>query len=130
MIKDFETWGRLKQQKDSIPDEQIVYFEEREIWWHSGGVNIGTEIDGKNEEFSRPVFILRKFNRYGFLGVPLSTTRKSNKYKVPISFLQGKRSVALISQVRALDSRRLLKKMGILSHQEALKIKEAIKALL
>lgn len=44
------------------------------------GVNIGYEEDGKNEKFERPVLILKKFNQYLILVVPLSSKIKNNKY--------------------------------------------------
>lgn len=57
-----------------------MLFKEREIWWRSIGTNIGTEEDGKNAHFERPVLVLRKFNRDIFLGLPLTSTRKDHRY--------------------------------------------------
>ena len=39
------------------------FFKEREIWWASIGSNVGSEEDGKNNDFERPVLILKKFNK-------------------------------------------------------------------
>lgn len=39
-----------------------IYFEEREVWWASLGENIGSEANGKNFHFERPVIVLRKFS--------------------------------------------------------------------
>lgn len=41
MKKDFNSWSQLKQKIDS--QEKFPYFEEREIWWCSIGLNIGHE---------------------------------------------------------------------------------------
>jgi mRNA interferase MazF len=130
MKKEFEKWTLIKKAKDHMHEKEIVFFSEREVWWYAGGINIGTEIDGKNEEFSRPVFILKKFNKFGFLGVPLSTSPKVNNYKLPIKVEEGVHSVALLSQIKSLDSRRLLFKIGTLSQEDSIKIKEAIKSMI
>jgi hypothetical protein len=44
--KDFEGWHRLKQSTEE--DAPCPTFNDREVWWCSVGVNIGHEIDGKD----------------------------------------------------------------------------------
>ena len=34
-------------------------FKEGEVWWCYWGENVGIEINGKNDQFTRPVFILK-----------------------------------------------------------------------
>ena len=77
MNKDFDDWNELKNKYESH-NNQI--FEENEIWWASIGVNIGFESCGKNSNFNRPVLILKKFNKFIFLGIPLSSKIKQGKY--------------------------------------------------
>jgi hypothetical protein len=57
--KDFDGWNNVKKKVDTH-NTSSLYFKEREIWWASTGVNIGSESDGKNELFERPVLILKK----------------------------------------------------------------------
>ena len=51
--------------------------KERDIWWCSIGVNIGDEIDGKNELFHRPVLILKKFSSELCLVAPTSAMARN-----------------------------------------------------
>jgi mRNA interferase MazF len=112
MVKDFQIWGVRKNAIQT--DEMTRYFYEREVWWSAVGCNVGYEEDGKNDDFSRPVLILRKFNHHFFLGVPLSTTGKMGKYYHRFECSPGY-VTALLSQVRAFDARRLLRKDGSVS---------------
>ncbi len=47
MQKDFPGWHRQKEQLHA--QHHTPTFQEREIWWCSVGVNIGHEMDGKNQ---------------------------------------------------------------------------------
>ena len=128
MEKDFSTWHNQKTRLQVKMGEKI-YFKEREVWWCAIGLNLGYEQDGKGEHFLRPVLILRKFNQFTFLGVPLSTTKKEGKYFYHFAFLPSKKSVALISQVRTLDAKRLVDKLGVVSLADFYVIKKTIKDL-
>ena len=70
MQKDFPGWHRHKEQLHA--QHHTPTFQEREIWWCSVGVNVGHEMDGKNQFYNRPVLIVRKFNPHIFFGVPLT----------------------------------------------------------
>ena len=54
---------------------------------------------------------LKKFNREIFLGVPLSTKLKDNKYYVPIS-VGGKTVSAMTSQIRVFSSKKIWNKLA------------------
>lgn len=128
-MKNYDTWNELKKEYDAISAEELVYFSEREIWWMTAGLNIGTEVDGKHEKFARPVLIIKKFNKFGFIGVPLSTTLKVNKYHYKITFLEEHNSVCLLSQIKTIDTRRLLKKIGMLDERQFSGVKKAVREL-
>jgi len=53
----FLNWS-LKKEKLHNRDKKI-YFHEREIWWCSLGLNIGYEEDGKNDNYTRPILVLK-----------------------------------------------------------------------
>ncbi len=91
-----------------------VYFYEREIWWVAVGHNIGDEEDGKGKKFARPVLILRKFNHHLFWGIPLTTINKRGKYYASFCYGSIPVNIAILSQLRAYDSKRLLMKDGII----------------
>jgi mRNA interferase MazF len=123
MWEDFLTWIKLKfkiQQKVARPT-----FKEKEIWWCYLGQNIGDEENGKNISFNRPVIILKKFNKNLAIVVPTSTKLKDNIYYIDI-FYSSRQYSALISQIRALDSKRLQNKIGELNQKDFIKIKQEI----
>ena len=65
-----------------------------------------------NSEFSRPVVVLRKYNQYSFLALPLTTNAKPSKWRVAIGAVAGRVAFAVLSQLRNIDSRRLIEKKG------------------
>ncbi len=90
-----------------------VLFKEGELWWCRVGVNIGVEIYGKGSGFVRPVLIFKKFSEESFLAIPLTTQKKRGSWYVPILF-SGEERIAILSQARTLDARRLVRKIGVL----------------
>ncbi len=127
MTKDFNGWNNIKQGLDASP--QLPTFKEREIWWCSVGVNVGYEIYGKGETFSRPVLVLRKISKYTFFGVPLTSKRKEGTYFCPISF-HGVAGSALLDQHRVFDRRRLQSHMGYLTGDQFDEIRECLRKLI
>ncbi len=127
MNKDFTNWNDLKQNLDKL--HRVPTFKEGEIWWCSVGINIGHEIFGKNKLFNRPVLIVRKFNNHIFLGLPLSTKIKENRFYHAFDF-KGKKQSAMLSQIRVLDSRRITHKLGEVSELQLNEIKERIKEMI
>ena len=109
--KRFDEWMKLKSRLHNM--ERI-----RNI--HEGGVVVcygrkwGMEINGKNEVFSRPVLVLRKFSRFGFMGIPLTSQIHDGAWYCKFEF-QDKIQVAVLAQARNLGVSRLYKKTGQLS---------------
>lgn len=93
------------------------------------GVNVGFEQDGKNEYFTRPVLVLKKFSKDVFIGVPLSTSNKEGKYYYKFNF-QGQESNALLSQIRLFDTKRLKDKLGRLPKSIFKELRQKVKDLL
>lgn len=109
MEKDFDEWNKKKKALDK--KMEIPYFKEGDVWWVHIGLNIGTESNGKGSEFIRPMLILKKFNHFSFLGIPLSTTKTVSNYRIPIGLIYTKESTINVSQMKNIDSRRLIKKI-------------------
>ena len=114
MQKDFDLWNDLKKQINSNDTPHL--FSEREVWWISIGLNIGYEQDGKNEEFHRPVLVLKKFNKEMFFGIPLTSKYREGKYYADFKFYkngedEATSSTALLSQTRLYSSRRLIRRV-------------------
>ena len=112
MQKDFDRWNDVKKTINATDEDDRLYFHEGDIWWVHLGVNVGYEIDGKSSDFSRPVIILRKYNQYSFLALPLTTNARPNKWRVPIGLVADRDAFAVLSQLRNIDSRRLIEKKG------------------
>lgn len=109
------------------------YFHEREIWWTNLGTNVGFEEDGKNMQHERPVIVLKKFNKDLFWALPLTSKEKSNKYYFGFKYIENKKEkkgIAILSQVRAMSSKRLLRKIGVVQRGEFEKTRNKVKALL
>lgn len=113
MNKDFNSWNKQKQQinnKESHPR----YFIEREIWWCSLGVNIGSEQDGKNRYHERPVLILKKFNTDIAWILPLTTSSNNSRYYISLKLNNDRTSKIILSQLRLISTLRLRRRLGIL----------------
>lgn len=132
MKKEYTEWHKKKKLLNEREDIDTIFFREKEVWWVALGVNIGFEQDGKGQEFRRPVLILKKFNKYVVLVVPLTTKiKKDNKYYVFCSVTgDTTQRMAIISQVRLIDTKRFIDKLGVADDDSYLKIKSAIKSYL
>jgi mRNA interferase MazF len=111
MTKDFDRWNTEKKRLNESDDR--LYFREGEMWWVALGVNVGFEMDGKRSDFSRPVLVLKKYNQYSFLALPLTTNARANPYRIALGFVDGKQSFAVLSQLRNIDSARLINKAAV-----------------
>lgn len=115
MEKDFDSWNKVKQDLDEW--SKPPFFNEREIWWCSIGVNVGFEIYGKGETFARPVLIVRKYSRHTFFGLPFTSRRKDHPMHYPIDFNNRKGSL-LLDQGKTMDSKRLGRMIGSISEKK------------
>lgn len=129
MSKDFDIWNEKKKQVNDSAHASPFYFYQREIWWCAIGLNVGVETDGKHDQFERPVLIIRRFNKEMFWGVPLTTSDKSNEYYQVITH-DGGRAWAIVSQLKTFSTKRLLRKMGTVSHEDFAFICEKVQALI
>ena len=124
MQKDFQKGHNLKKQLHE--HQGTALFHEREVWWCSLGANIGFEQDGGGNDFTRPVVIIKKFNLEACLVVPLTARPKEGKYYFPVGEVEGRQAVAVLSQVRFLDRRRLSNKISTLDDSIFHKLIQAV----
>jgi mRNA interferase MazF len=127
--KDFNAWNSLKKSIDSKRHKPPL-FKEREIWWCSFGVNVGSEVCGKSTVFRRPVLIVKKLSHTSFIGVPLSTKSNIGTWYIEITHSNGMKNTANLAQIKYVDYRRLDKRIGTLDEGDFLKVKEQIKSVL
>ncbi len=124
MSKKFISWIINKIIINKTKRNNLI-INECQVYWCFWGENIGYEQDGKGENFHRPVLIFKKFNNEMFWGIPLSTKNKDNKYYIKL-LLQDIEQSAIISQIRALDTKRLSKYIGYISMNDFIKIQNRI----
>ena len=112
MKKDFDNWNEKK--KDISNKVFSPFYHERELWWCTLGVNIGFEQDGSELEYRRPVIILKGLSRETCLIIPLTTSSSEHKLRPSVGLIEEKNACALISQIKVIDTKRLVRKIGVL----------------
>ena len=121
MKKDFTEWHKFKSCLEE--NEKRHSFNVGEIWWCSIGANVGSEEDGKNVYFERPVLIVRKFNKKMFWALPLTSKNKNNPFYYTIR-CNGEDKTVILSQLRTLSPKRLQRRIGKIDNQTLVKIKQ------
>lgn len=102
-------WNHKKQKLDK--NIRSIFVKEWDLWWTHLGVNIGKEMDGKSEVFTRPCIIYKKLTTDQFLVIPASTKHKQGSWYVPYIH-GGIHSIACLQQIRVVDARRLRNRIG------------------
>lgn len=125
-MKDFSKWMKLKGQLDEM-SHSAPFVSEGDMWWASVGENVGSEIGGKNDLFSRPVIILKKLAHGFYFVIPTSTKTKEGSWYVGFKH-QSKDMIACLHQARAIDHRRLSSKLGTLDSEDFDRIKTGFHA--
>jgi mRNA-degrading endonuclease toxin of MazEF toxin-antitoxin module len=123
-MKDFDEWNNLKKEIDS---RKPIYVSEREVWFCSVGINVGSEQDGKHELFERPVLVVKKVTANTFLGLPMTSNKKQGSWYVEV---ESTNSAAIISQIKLFDTRRLARKIKTITTDEFELVKERLKSYL
>ncbi len=122
--KDFSKWNREKKRIHCRVNE--VYAHPREVWWCALGVNVGAETDGKNENFERPMLVLRVYNKETLLVLPITSKKKVDAFHCAVRVEFGTVWIKL-TQARVISNRRLIRKVGVLSLVEFEKVKNSFR---
>jgi len=107
--KDFDTWNKLKKNINS--KQPSAFCNVREIWWASIGLNIGSEEDGKNELFERPVLIIKVFSKDMVRIIPLTSALRDDYNHVLVE-CEGRINSVILSQMKTVSSYRFTRKFG------------------
>lgn len=127
MEKDYTDWMSIKSSLEI--SGKVTNFSEGQIWWAAIGKNIGVEIDGKHDDYSRPVIIFKKLSRLCFFAIPLTSQPHTGSWYVDFIF-KGKQQYAVLSQIRIMSVSRLYNRMGKLSAGDYKKIKTGFRKLI
>ena len=121
--KDFKNWNDRKEQ---LHNGKINFrFRERDIFFMYVGVNVGFEQDG-DENFLRPVLVYRKFNKHVFLGIPLTSKIKEDKFHYEFNYIEDTRSFAILSQLKLFDIKRAKYRDGQISKENFYKLQDKL----
>lgn len=128
MQKDFDKWNEQKKEINERMD--APFYHEREVWWCALGVNVGFEQDGSGRQYDRPVLILKGLSAQTFVAIPLTTSKHEHPLRPSIGMLEGKEARALLSQVRMVDAKRLIRKIEYLEQTRFEDIRKAVRDML
>lgn len=115
IIKNYKKWMGVKATLNN--KEEIRKINEGDVVWAAVGENIGTEIDGKSEKYSRPVIVLRKHSERCFTGIPLTSRPHKGSWYANFVF-QDKEQTAVLVQTRLFDTARVYSWIGKLSNKD------------
>jgi mRNA interferase MazF len=126
-MKRFLLWIGLKQ-KLHESKHRPPHVSQGDIWWASVGENVGSEINGKSQLFSRPVIVFKKLAHGFYFVIPTTTRERRGTWFVP--FRHHEQSMfACLHQARAIDYRRLSSKLGTLDDKDFNNVRRAFVSL-
>jgi mRNA-degrading endonuclease toxin of MazEF toxin-antitoxin module len=108
-----QTWLRQLGELNAV-EPLNQFFKGQEVWNCLLGLNVGHEQNSDRRSFLRPVLVIQRFNAHTFWGVPLSTKIPTDSPHHHLFKHEGVQYSALITQLRTLDSRRLLRRLYVL----------------
>lgn len=98
--KHFDEWNIVKSSLHFAGIFRNI--KEGDVWWCSMGENVGVEINGKDEFFLRPVLVIKKLSKHGFMGAPLTSQPHQGSWYVQFNF-KNKRQYAVLAQARVFN---------------------------
>ena len=125
MEKDFDRWNEVKKAVDRDNDGKL--YHAREAWWCAVGINVGFEQDGGGSGSQRPILVLKGLSRNTCLVVPLTRSSRAHRYRIPIGIVDGENASAILSQMRVVDTKRFVEKIGFIDKQSFEIIRKAVK---
>ncbi len=125
MNKDFDNWNKRKKVIDC--QQKFFYCNEQELWWCALGMNVGFEQNGVGKEYLRPVLVLKGLSKQTCFVIPLTTSSSSHKFRPHIGLVDNKNAHAILSQLRAIDIKRLVRKIGVLDKDIFDRVRKTVK---
>ena len=125
--RNFTRWMEIKERTHIAKSKRS--FKTGDIWWCKIGENIGSEICGKGNDFLRPVLVIKKLSKDGFIGIPLTSKRHVGSWYVQFTF-NGLVEYAVVAQVENISSYRLTYRMGAVSDPDLESVVNALMKLI
>ena len=129
-MKDFNRWNELKKKIDEKNNILDTFPKEGEVWMSDIGINIGYEQNGSEDNFSRPMLIVKKFNNHMFWGVPLSTKQKDLDFYFNYTDPNGQKVSVILAQMKLVSVKRLKRDIYIIPEKLFDEIKQKLKSFL
>ena len=126
--QDFDKWNIEK--KKSHASDGGKFYNEREVWWCSLGLNVGFEQNGKGDDFARPVLIVKGFSKQVCIVLPLTTSTKKSPFHFYIGKINGKDAQLITSQIKLIDAKRLINKIDVVDKEIFEEVRKTVKDLL
>ena len=117
-----DEWNNFKKYLYDKELNEVSRIKDGEIWWVAIGENIGVEINGKSEYFTRPVLVLKTLSPYGFMGLPLTTQSHGGAWYFRNRY-STKRSYFALSQARVFSAKRVFGRFGAIPNNELERIR-------
>ena len=120
----FDNWNIQKKGLNHTISQ--IFFKERDIFFIKMGKNIWREQDGRWASFARPVVIVKKFTNSLFRWVALTTQDRIGKYYYFDIQPSNWARIAILSQIRLYDAKRLLSKIWTINTQDFSELKKKL----
>ena len=92
------------------------------------GENVGSEMNGKSDLFSRPAVVVKKLSRGFILVAPTTSMPHQGSWYVKIKHA-GKDTFVCLHQIRTIDYRRLSSQLGRIDESDFETVKKAFHRL-
>lgn len=123
----FQKWGLIKQQLHL--ENTDIFIKPRQIWFVRMWYNVWYEQDGKWDEFTRPVLVIKKLWNMFFI-IPLTTWWKNNHiFYHSINITWWVNSKLILNQWKTISKLRFIRHIFTLSKQEFTYIKNLLHKL-
>lgn len=129
-MNNFDAWNELKKKVDAEADTPDRFPKEGEVWMSIMGKNIGFEQNGSEDNFSRPVLMVKKFNNHMFWAVPLSTKQKKFDFYYNFTDPNDNHVSVILAQMKLVSIKRLKRKLYDLPDWQLKEVKEKLKTFL
>ena len=121
-MKDFDKWNIIKKKtedKDKRPKIKLG-----DVYWCRLGLNIGFEQDGKNDNYKRPVVVIKKYTQNVVFVLPLTTKLHNTDWYFDI-YIKGESNQVILNQGKTIDTKRFEKFIVNLPENKIHQIKSA-----
>lgn len=129
-MKNFDKWNEFKKRIDEDNNKPVNFPKEGEVWMSNVGINVGFEQNGNEDNFTRPMLIIKKFNNHMFWAVPLSTKQKKFDFYFNFTDLNNQKVSVILAQMKLVSVKRLKRDIYIMPDDLFKDIKEKLKLFL